>query len=61
MPTELSNAEQIAKRFGVSVNTVRKWVRDGRIPFIRASRRIVRFKLDDVEAALSTGAKAVGQ
>jgi excisionase family DNA binding protein len=44
----------VADRFGVSVATIRRWVREKRIPFIRPSRRILRFRLSDVEHAVSS-------
>lgn len=50
---ELVDAAKLAERFSVTVATVNNWVREGRIPYIRASRKIVRFVLADVEAALS--------
>lgn len=53
MDEPLVDSFAISKRFGVSVGTVRGWVRDGRIPSIRASRRIVRFRMSDVIAALT--------
>lgn len=43
----------LARRYGVSVATIRRWVRQGRVPFIRASRRVVRFDLVAVENALT--------
>ncbi|RJP30928.1 MAG: DNA-binding protein [Phycisphaerales bacterium] len=54
----LVTSEQVAERFGVTVNTVRRWVRERRIPAIRASRRVVRFDLAAVECALATIAPA---
>lgn len=42
----------IANRFGVTVGTVRRWVRERRIPAIRASRKTIRFDIAQVEAAL---------
>ena len=56
MDTSLLTSKDLAKCFGVSVETVRAWVRDGRIPYIRASRKIVRFRMDEVEAALHQNA-----
>ncbi len=50
---ELVDATMLAERFVVTVATINAWVREGRIPYIRASRKIVRFVLADVEAALS--------
>ena len=52
MDSHLLTSEDIAQRFGVKVETVRAWVRAGRVPCIRASRKIVRFRIDEVEAAL---------
>ena len=50
---ELVNAEVIAERFGVTPETVVRWAREGRVPSIRPSRRILRFRVAEVEAALS--------
>lgn len=48
----LVTAERVADHFGVRVGTVNAWVRERRIPFVRPSRRVVRFRLSKVEAAL---------
>ena len=50
---DLVTAECVAERFGVTVGTVNSWVRDGRVPYIRVSRRTVRFRLNEVEQALT--------
>ena len=56
MPNEpLVTAERIADRFGVSVGTVNAWVRKRLIPFVRVTRKTVRFSLAEVEAALRSG------
>ena len=52
---KLVDAATVAKRFGVSVATVNSWVRHGRIPYVRPSRRVVRFDLEEVERALRHG------
>lgn len=49
---KLLTPKELARHFGVTVPTVRRWVREGRVPFIRPSHRTVRFRLDEVEAAL---------
>ena len=48
-------ADDVARHFNVTIDTVRRWVRQGRIPFIRPSRRVVRFHLLAVESALAGG------
>ncbi len=42
---------QVAERFRVSGETVRRWVRSGRVPSFRAGL-LLRFDLDEVEQAL---------
>jgi len=51
------SSDQLAEHLGVTPATVRRWVANGRVPFIRVSRRTVRFCIADVEAQL---ASAVG-
>jgi excisionase family DNA binding protein len=48
----LVDAQAVARRFSVSIGTVNRWVRSGTIPCLRPSRRVVRFNLSEVEAAL---------
>ena len=43
----------LANHFGVSVGTVRKWARDGVVPSFRVSRRVIRFRIREVESVLS--------
>lgn len=52
MPDTLVDSAALARRFGVTVGTVNGWVRRGLVPFIRPSRRVVRFNLEKVEQAL---------
>ena len=56
---KLVDSRAVAERFGVTRDCVRRWVREGRIPAVRASRRVVRFDLEAVEAALAVQRKAV--
>ena len=56
---DLVTSKTVARHFGVSISTVNRWVREERIPYVRPSRRIVRFRLDDIERALGNcGASA---
>ena len=50
---DLLTTVEVAAHFGVAVTTVRGWVRAKRVPFIRPSRRVVRFRLDEVEQAIT--------
>jgi excisionase family DNA binding protein len=44
--------DAVADRLGVSGWTVRTWLRQGRIPFVKLGRRVL-VKVDDVEALLA--------
>lgn len=44
----LVTANEVAKHFDVTVETVNRWVREGRVPCIKPSRKVIRFRLDDV-------------
>lgn len=49
---EFLTTRQLAAYLQVSPETVRAWVRTGRIPEIRVSAKVRRFKIVDVERAL---------
>lgn len=51
-PPTLLDTDGLARFFEVTPPTVLEWVRLRRIPFIRVSRRILRFDLDRVVEAL---------
>ena len=60
--TPYVNINKVADYFQVSVSTIRKWVNNGYIPdstYIKIGE-VYRFRLDDVEAAL-TAATQQGQ
>ena len=48
----LVTADRVADHFGVSVGTVNAWVRKRLIPFVRVTRKTVRFSIAEVETAL---------
>lgn len=54
---KLVDAGTIARRFGVAISTVRRWAREGRIPSVRPSRKILRFKPADVDRAFARPVK----
>ncbi len=58
--SELVTTREVAERFGVAVSTVRRWVRDRRIPYVRVSKRTVRFDLEEVERFVSFNSRREG-
>lgn len=52
MTDGLLTTSDAAKRLGVSVRTVRRWVRNRRIPSLRCGQRIIRLRWRDVVEAL---------
>lgn len=57
---ELVTARELARRWGVAPDTVREWCRQGRIPSVRLSRKVIRFSPAAALAALrASGGKGV--
>ena len=57
--TPYVNIGKVADYFRVSISTIRKWVHSGQIPdttYINIGE-VYRFRLDDVEAALTAASK----
>ena len=48
------NVQQVATKLGVSVATVRKWVLERRIPFVKIGS-LVRFRPEDIEKIAREG------
>ena len=55
---DLLMAEDVAKRYHVSLVTVRRWTAERRIPFYRIGRRIL-FKRDELEGWLEAHRRAM--
>ena len=51
--SKLVTATEVAIKFGVHVETVRRWVREGRIPYYMPAPKTLRFDLESIEKALS--------
>lgn len=58
MMTKMLKANELADYLRVTEATVRAWQRSGKIPCLRASRRLLLFDLNDVLAALDGDAVA---
>ena len=56
--SKLADVGKAAKHFGVHPETLRMWVRQGRIPCIRPTRKTIRFDLKEVDKALSKPIRA---
>ena len=52
MSDELLTAEELGARIRLKPDTIVSWARQGRIPSLRLSRKVIRFRLTDVVAAL---------
>ena len=45
-------AEQVAKKLGVSRDTIMRWYRDGKLKGVRLSYRTLRFRSAEIEKML---------
>ena len=54
MPENWVNLEDIADHLSVSTDTVRNWIKDGKLPFYKAGKRY-KFKISEVDAWLRDG------
>ena len=50
------NLEDIANHLSVSTDTVRNWIKSGKIPFYRAGKRY-KFRISEVDEWLKSGKK----
>ena len=58
MRNELIDRYDLAERLGVSADTISKWARQGRIPAIRITRKVLRYDYDGIVEALRKKAAA---
>lgn len=54
MPEKWVNLEDIAVHLSLSEDTVRTWVKDGKLPFCRAGKRY-KFKISEVDEWVREG------
>jgi excisionase family DNA binding protein len=53
MMGKLVTVKELSKRYGVHKETVRRWMKQGTIPYVRPTLRTVRFDLEAVDRALN--------
>lgn len=53
-PEKWVNLEDIAEHLSVSTDTVRAWIKNGKLPFYRAGKRY-KFKISEVDVWLRDG------
>ncbi len=44
----LLTMKDVAERFQVSVKTIKRWVKDGKLRTVRLSPRVVRFRMAEI-------------
>jgi excisionase family DNA binding protein len=60
-PDDLLTAPELAARLGVRPGTVLAWHREGKIPGLRLTHKVLRFRLADVLSALEGRQSPAGQ
>ena len=55
---ELLNRTEAAKMLGVKAWTVDTWRKRGELPFVALGERIIRFRIEDIEAFVASRTKA---
>ncbi len=48
------NLEDVAKHLSVSTDTIRVWIKDGKLPFYRAGKRY-KFKISEIDEWVKEG------
>ena len=58
MSMKLLTAEEVAQELNVSPSTITEWGRQGKIPRVKISRKIIRYEKNATLNALSRGLEA---
>lgn len=58
--TELLTADDMADRLRVRPSTIRRWARDGRIPKVQLTPKVVRYDFAAVVRAMTNGQEPRG-
>lgn len=54
-PRAMISPKEAARRLGVSAETIRDWIRDGRLRASKLTRRTIRIPVADVERLIEGG------
>lgn len=52
MDIKFLTRDQAAERYSVGLRTLDRWLRDGRVPYLRFGRRCIRIEQDAADRAL---------
>lgn len=58
--TELLTADELADRLQLRPSTIRRWAREGRIPAVRVTAKVVRYDMADVLRGIREGQQPQG-
>ena len=49
----LPDKRAVARRYGICIRTVDRWMAEGKIPYLRLAPRVIRFRWEAVERAIN--------
>lgn len=52
MENELLTTRQLAKRLRVTIHTIRRWAREGKLPHLRIGPKVIRFSWLEIQNAV---------
>jgi hypothetical protein len=52
-PEPLPDKRAVARRYGICVRTVDRWMAEGKIPYLLLGPRVIRFRWEAVERAVN--------
>jgi predicted site-specific integrase-resolvase len=52
-PEPLPDKRAVARRYGICVRTLDRWIAEGKVPYLKLSPRVVRFRWEAVDRAVN--------
>jgi hypothetical protein len=52
-PEPLPDKRAVARRYGICIRTVDRWMAEGKIPYLKLAPRVIRFRWEAVERAIN--------